>query len=371
MKGTPLDDGEAVELLTRLVEAYAPSGREEPVARLLVEFFEGRGVRCERDGVGNVLAAVGSGSPHLLLSSHMDTIPGELPFEATNEVVKGRGAVDCRPALAAMAVATVNFSRQFPEGAGRVTFAGVVREEDSLEGILHFFQNHPEAPDFAVFGEPTRVDRLCVAYKGRVWVRLKVTTETGHVAACWKYKNAIEEFFAAWEAIRRACGEHRGASPFYQVTPTLATVSGGRLSNAVPAECSGDVDLRIPPQVDAERFRDRVDEVLNSLAAERGVEVERSYESVVPGYRAPAGHPAVRAFVEAIGEATGSPGKLLRKTGTCFTNLIGYHYGVPCVTYGAGDPRLEHTDREEVEVGEYLRSIATYGAFFSKFFAGG
>ncbi|GAB4328248.1 MAG: hypothetical protein Kow0069_35340 [Promethearchaeota archaeon] len=40
-------------------------------------------------------------------------------------------------------------------------------------------------------------------------------------------------------------------------------------------------------------------------------------------------------------------------------------------SYSSRVPLLEHTDREEVEVGEYLRSIATYGAFFSKFFAGG
>jgi LysW-gamma-L-lysine carboxypeptidase len=60
---------------------------------------------------------------------------------------------------------------------------------------------------------------------------------------------------------------------------------------------------------------------------------------------------------------------LIKKTGTTFINAIGIHYGIPSITYGPGDPKLEHTVKEFIEIKEYLKSIEIYSKFFSKFYS--
>ncbi|MHA1732275.1 MAG: M20/M25/M40 family metallo-hydrolase [Promethearchaeota archaeon] len=374
-----MDERELVGLLRDLVGAYAPSGHEGPVAEILVSFFQRHGMEAILDRVGNVVVEVGSGSPHLFLCSHMDTIPGELPVVVTETSIRGRGAVDCRPSLAAMAVATVIFKETIERGQlegekipeGKLTFAGIVREENSLSGMEAFLDDHPDAPDFAFFGEPTMVGRVCVAYKGRVWAHLTVETETGHVAAAWAYKNAIETFFEVFREVKLACEEHRGASPFYKVIPTLATIRGGDLSNTIPYRCEGDVDIRIPPNIPAGDLVGRIREILREFNEHDKVNASVEFGSVLPGYRTPLNAPGVKMLQDAIEGVTGNPGKLLKKTGTCFMNLIGDHYGTPTITYGPGNPRLEHTPDEEVEIAEYLEVIEVYREFLGSFFRNG
>ena len=48
--------------------------------------------------------------------------------------------------------------------------------------------------------------------------------------------------------------------------------------------------------------------------------------------------------------------------------MIGIHFGIPSITYGPGDPKLEHTDNEFIELEEFYKSIEIYSKFFSKFF---
>ncbi|MFA9496859.1 MAG: M20/M25/M40 family metallo-hydrolase, partial [Candidatus Bathyarchaeota archaeon] len=48
---------------------------------------------------------------------------------------------------------------------------------------------------------------------------------------------------------------------------------------------------------------------------------------------------------------------LVRKSGTGDMNYYGSHTGIPCVTYGPGNPHLDHTDEEHILIDDYLNSI--------------
>ena len=62
------------QLLRELCAIPAPSGREEPVRRVLLDRWSDRSEEITVDGVGNVLARVTTGGPKLLLHAHMDEI---------------------------------------------------------------------------------------------------------------------------------------------------------------------------------------------------------------------------------------------------------------------------------------------------------
>ena len=100
-----VSDDEAVDLLVDLVSIPSSSGDETAAAEHLVEFFETHGREAWIDDVGNVRAP---GDDSLLFTSHIDTVPGEIPVavqenEDGEDVLWGRGSVDAKGPLAAMA----------------------------------------------------------------------------------------------------------------------------------------------------------------------------------------------------------------------------------------------------------------------------
>jgi endoglucanase len=65
---------EPFELIAELCALPAPSGREEPVRRALLDRWRGRVRELSVDPVGNVVARVTEGGPRLLVHAHMDEI---------------------------------------------------------------------------------------------------------------------------------------------------------------------------------------------------------------------------------------------------------------------------------------------------------
>jgi len=92
----------AVNLLTRMVEIYSPTGYEEPLALFLTEELQKRGFKIYRDKVGNLFGTKGTVSPHILLCGHMDVVPPELPIKLEDGVLYGRGTADAKGPLEIM-----------------------------------------------------------------------------------------------------------------------------------------------------------------------------------------------------------------------------------------------------------------------------
>ena len=65
----------------------------------------------------------------------------------------------------------------------------------------------------------------------------------------------------------------------------------------------------------------------------------------------------VRAFTRAIWERKKERVMLINKTGTGDMNILGRAMSIPVVTYGPGDPHLDHTPDERIVLQDYLDSI--------------
>ena len=92
---------------------------------------------------------------------------------------------------------------KFPwkESSGTLILAGLVHEETDDIGMNEFLELGL-TPDYAIFGEPSTVDRICIGYRGRVWTKLTISTEPGHTTSSWDYENAIVLFYDLYQKIQ-------------------------------------------------------------------------------------------------------------------------------------------------------------------------
>ena len=78
-------------------EAVATASDEDvrEMRSLLVDALSDEGYEPEVDAVGCVVAARSGefDGPHLVLNTHLDTVPPHIPYDRDGDVVRGRGVV--------------------------------------------------------------------------------------------------------------------------------------------------------------------------------------------------------------------------------------------------------------------------------------
>lgn len=321
-------------LLADLVDTPSVSGEEEAAARRLAAYFEARDREVRIDSVGNVRAPA---DDSVLLTSHVDTVPGDIPVRVENGVLHGRGSVDATGPLVAMAVAAVETG---------VSFAGVVGEERDSRGARHLIADR-DAPDAVINGEPSGWDAVTLGYRGLLSGTYVATSESGHTSR--PDENAIQSAIGWWHRVEDAFATDEWTPVFEGVTPKPVGIDGGTSADGLSVEATMDVQFRIPPDTDATTVREIADGELDGGTV-------RWHESIPPVMRSPR-NPIARAFRVAIRWAGGEPSQL-RKTGTSDMNLYADVWDCPMATYGPGDSALDHTPREHLSLEEFDRAAA-------------
>jgi LysW-gamma-L-lysine carboxypeptidase len=331
-------DTEARDLLYDLVSISSPTGEEQACAERLAEFFEVNGREVWLDEVGNVRAPA---DDRVLFTSHVDTVPGDIPVrvedgEAGPELW-GRGAVDAKGPLAALAVAAVRTG---------VSFVGVVGEEVDSRGARHLVETR-EAPDAVVNGEPSGWDGVTLGYRGILQGTYVATSESGHTSR--PENNAIQDAIAWWSRVEAEFENDPYEPVFEQVTAKPVDVEGGTSDDGLSVEATLNVQLRVPPSMTCDEVREIADGHLD------GGHVNWN-DQVRPTMQSPR-NPVGRAFRVAIRGEGGDP-RLLRKTGTSDMNIYAGTWDCPMATYGPGDSDLDHAPDEHLPFGELDRAVA-------------
>jgi len=332
----------ARELLYELVSIPSPTGEEGNAAERLAAFFEVNDREVWLDEVGNVRAPA---DDSVLLTSHIDTVPGEIPvrveerddvaeYEADGPVLWGRGAVDATGPLVAMAVAAVRTG---------VSFAGVVGEEVDSRGARHLVETR-DAPDAVINGEPTGWDGVALGYRGILSGTYVATSESSHSSR--PEPNAIQDALAWWSRLADWYEHDSDGPTFEQVTAKPVSIEGGGSEDGLSVEATLDVQLRIPPQLSVADVRATADAALDTGRV-------NWRDGVPPVTVSPRSEPA-RVFRVAVRDAGGDP-RLLRKTGTSDMNLFDA-WDVPMATYGPGDSALDHAPDERLPLAELDRA---------------
>ncbi|AQL42491.1 acetyl-lysine deacetylase [Halorientalis sp. IM1011] len=334
-------DGEARQLLVDLVSTPSVSGEERRCAEVLVSYFEEHDREVWIDEIGNVRAPADDG---VLLTSHIDTVPGDIPVEIREaedgdaEALWGRGSVDAKGPLAAMAVAAVR------TGA---SFVGVVGEEVDSRGGRYLVEDREAAPDAVINGEPSGWEGITLGYRGLVAGTYVATSESGHTSR--PENNAIQDAIAWWSNVEAEFATDEWEAVFERVTPKPTKIDGGLTEDGLSVEATMEVQLRVPPSMNTAEIIEITEGHLD--VADR-VHWKDRVEPVMMSPRTD----VARAFRASIRQAGGDP-RLLRKTGTSDMNVYAQEWDCPMVTYGPGDSDLDHAPNEHLALSEYDRSV--------------
>ncbi|MFD1565479.1 [LysW]-lysine hydrolase [Haloarchaeobius amylolyticus] len=330
---------EARELLVDLVSIPSPTREEREAAKRLVDFFEAHDREVWIDAVGNVRAPA---DDSVLLTSHIDTVPGDIPVEVEetgdDEILWGRGSVDATGPLAAMAAAAVRTG---------VSFVGVVGEEVDSKGSRYLVDDRESPPDAVVNGEPSGADGITLGYRGLIAGTYVATSESGHTSR--PDPNAIQHAVRWWSAVEERFEGDEYEPIFEQVTTKPVDIEGGVSEDGLSVETTMDVQLRVPPALDVDTVRE---------AAEAELEVGTvTWKDKVPPVMMSPRTEVARAFRVAIRKEGDDP-RLVRKTGTSDMNIYAGAWDCPMVTYGPGNSDLDHAPDERLPLSEFDQSVS-------------
>ncbi|MEM0129076.1 MAG: M20/M25/M40 family metallo-hydrolase [Thermoplasmata archaeon] len=347
---SPAEEQEAGRRLRRLLEAYSPSGAEAEAVRAFVAIAGELGYAAEVDPDGNGIARMGSGRPQVLFLGHIDTVPGALPVREVGGTLTGRGACDAKGPLVAALLAGAE--GRLPAGE-LVVVAAVGEETDSrgTRGLLPRWR-----PDAVIAGEPSGWSSVAIGYKGDLRVRGRFDGERQHLSAA--EPSAAERVIAWARAVRGLADEAAEGNRFRRRTGKIVSVRAEE--DGAGAEAV--VDLRIPPGETAGELE----------AAVRAIPGPASVEVIaaIDPFETDRDDPVVRALVDGIRRAGATP-TLYRKGGTSDLNLAAPAWGLGGAAYGPGDPHLDHTDREAIELAELARSVRVLRSAFAALVLGG
>jgi acetylornithine deacetylase/succinyl-diaminopimelate desuccinylase len=387
-----MDDQETLGLLRAMVRAPSHPGiprQEEETAGVLAAYLRKHGVPCElhevREGRPNLLATLSGRRPgrHLLLCGHMDTVPPNAgstvdPFSARveNGRLIGRGAVDMKGALAAMAAALAEIHESGGLDAGRVTLAAVIDEELESLGAEALITSGFKA-DGAIVGEPSE-NRVAIGHKGLEWLEARFIGKAVHGSV---REEGVDAIAAAAHFVSLVEGElipafERNPDPILGPSAiNLGTIHGGQQPSMVAAECRVQVDRRWVTTETIEQVFAGLEHLLAKVRAVRPglkTELARMPEGMATMLHGPLvidpAHPLVRAAQHALAGAGRDDSLTVFKAWTDGA-LISREAGIPTIIWGPGELKLAHSAEENIPVGDIFLAARLYAAAAREFIA--
>ncbi len=309
--------------------------------------------------------------PSLLFEAHLDTVPappGGIPVRRDGDILFGRGACDCKGALAAMLVAIERVAATDPSTRPTVLVAGAVDEETAMTGSAALLAMLPAAGG-AVVAEPTSLVPIR-AHHGVVRAAITAYGRAAHAATAHLGVNAINAMARTVTALDEELGRRLAATPHPLAGPALlnaTVVHGGSAPNIVPDRCEVIVDRRTPPGTTPATVVGEIEAVLDGRRR-AGDDVRLGEPFVaLPGVETDAGDPVVVAAERAASAALGRPvvaGGVPFATDAC--HLLGTA-GIPCVVLGPGSIDQAHTADEWVDLRQVVAAVDIYEALVHHF----
>lgn len=316
------------ELTRTLVNIESVTGNEKACAAFLGDYLAERNFQVELQPVSperaNVLAW--RGTPEVVLSTHLDTVPPFFPAREDEEFIYGRGSCDAKGIVAAQVIAAERLTSEGVENFGLLFLVG----EETVSDGARVANLSPRGAKYIISGEPTD-NKLALGSKGILRVDIRVKGKAAHSAYPQLGDSAIEKLLDILAEVRRLrLPEDPMLGPS---TLNIGVISGGRAANVVPDEARAQVLIRTVNG--ARELRSRLQHLLEGRC---------EYEFV-----------------------RDTPALKMEKLDDFETGVVAFTTDLPHLTrwgrpllLGPGSISDAHTDQEKVRKADLVRAVELY-----------
>ena len=376
---------ETADILSRIIQVPALSAKEKERIALLKSMCEKAGFdEVKVDGLGNLLARVGSGKKILAIDAHIDTVdtgdPAQWkhpPFSGliADGLVHGRGASDQLGGAASMITAGRILKELGYAGDYTIWFSFTIMEED-CDGLCwkYLIEEEKLVPDLFVSTEPTTL-RLYRGHRGRMEIECRFQGVSCHGSAPERGKSAAYMASRAALAIEKLNTELKPDADGFlgkgTVTVSRMDVKGPSLC-AVPDQGMIYLDRRLTWGETKELAVEQVKKAL-SEAGLSGFEVKVPYYEIpswkgtkygqdlyFPTWKIEADHPLVRAGVAANKALWGADPVVDKWTFSTNGVAVCGRHKIPTIGFGPGDENQAHAPNEITRVDDLEKAAAFY-----------
>jgi putative selenium metabolism hydrolase len=368
------------EVLSTIVKIPSFSGKEEAVCRKIAALCTDANFDEVRiDGLGSVIARVGSGPRKIAIDAHVDTVGvGDPARWATDPfsglirdgLVLGRGTADQKGGAASMIAAGRILKSLGYDGDFSVFFTFTVLEED-CDGLCwrYLIEKEGLRPHYAVSTEPTSC-RLYRGQRGRMEIEATVRGVSAHGSAPERGESAAYKAARAALAMEKM-NEGLAADEFLG----KGTVVVSRIEAHGPSQCA------VPDQ--GMLYLDRrltwgetADQALSQVRSAMGGDADKvalpwyngrgwngatyGQDLYFPTWKIAEDHPLVTGGREAYHALFGRQPELGKWTfSTNCVAICGMH-GIPCIGFGPGDEDKAHAPNEHTRIDDLVTASAFY-----------
>jgi succinyl-diaminopimelate desuccinylase len=389
----------ASDLLVELVRAETVTPNGGPAFDVLERHLTAAGFAVERPvfeaartpSVENLFAAIGTGKRHLTLAGHVDVVPPgpaerwrHPPFAAAVEdgVLYGRGAVDMKGGLAAMAAAALAFlARRGADFGGRLSFLVTGDEEgpavNGTAKLVAWAAERGERFSAAVVGEPTSArelgDQVKIGRRGSFSATLTVEGRQGHAAYPHMADNPIRGLTQLLYAVQ-ATPLDQGSEHFEPSTLEFVSVDVGNPAwNVIPGSAAARLNSRFNDRWTRQTLRAELHRRLaaaaedTTLRARTPVRWRLEEEPTGADVFLTRDEALIGTISAAVEKVTGRRPALSTGGGTSDARFIKDY--CPVVEFGLVGTSMHQVD-ERVPLAEVEQAARIYEAFLDAYFAG-
>jgi succinyl-diaminopimelate desuccinylase len=310
----------------------------------------------------NIVVYYGEGERDIVLSGHLDTVPvGDLnqwkypPLKVTEKDGKlwGRGTADMLGGVATLIAVMEVIKRSGHKLTHRLVFAGTADEEVGMHGAFHLQQKGVmDKTDFLVITEATSL-KVGIAEKGPYWIRLHVKGKAAHGSMPEVGINAIEGACIGIKAIKEIIP--KTIHPLLGIsTVNVGIIQGGTKINVVPEDCYVDLDFRLVPGVDTNKFDGEVRDLLRELTDKYNYKFSHELLHAIPALSSDENEPMIKQLLAWSKSIAGLPDIPIGLSyGTDAAALIPPK-NIPFAIIGGGDAKIIHQANEFVVLDELV-----------------
>ena len=366
---------EKLQILADLIAIKSVNENEIEVANYLKDLFAEYGIESKIVPVTktrvNLVAEIGSGSPVIGISGHMDVVSAGDEREWTSDPfvmterdgnLYGRGTNDMKAGLVNLALTMIELKANNELKNGTVRFMATTGEEVGGAGSKKLYEEgYMDDVDYLWVAEPSP-ETIIYSHKGSLNFRITSLGEAAHSSMPHHGYNAINPIMKyLLELDEKLNNDPRSNEVLGKLVMSTTILNAGNQVNSVPEKAVAEINVRTIAEFDNDEviaLFEETAEKYNQEGSKIEVKVTMSLPSVFT-----TGKSDMVELTKELGKkhlnldikVEGSPGV------TDASNLLrGKDASFPFMMYGPGETKMAHKTDEYVRKDYYLAFFDIY-----------